>query len=268
MTRLETKFQRLERKYLVDEVTADRIRRDIEPWCVPDAHNPECSGRRRRPDQLGYEIGTLYLDSPGLAFYNANMRGDADRLKLRVRTYSRFSPALLEVKRRFSEVIDKTRVAVDRMRVADAVRGVSAPIDDGPESRRCLEEFGRLSAHAGAEPTLHLRYEREAYASSVDHYARVCFDRRICAQRVDEWALAPQPSGYREFDQFWRPDVANCCVVLELKCETAVPHWMTSLVRCHGLSRVSFSKYAIGIHVTGRFDGSRRRALRDARVMM
>lgn len=266
MSSLETKFQRLERKYLVDEATAARVRRDIAPYCDADEHNPEMTGRYEHPEQLGYPIRTLYLDSPDLSFYNANMRGDAVRLKLRVRTYSDASPALLEIKRRVSEVIDKTRVMVERDDVAQAVEGTEVAVD-GLEARRCLSEFGRLAAAAGAEPTLQLRYEREAYASFVDHYARVCFDRRIGAQRTRDWDLAPDPGGYCEFDQFWGSGRREPLVVLELKCESAMPHWMTDLVRRHGLSRTSFSKYAVGIHLTGRLAGQRRRPVRDARVM-
>ena len=264
MTHLKTKFQRLERKYLVDEVTAARVRRDIAAYCDPDEHNPASTGRYEHSEQLGYSIRTLYLDSPDLAFYHANMRGDPVRLKLRVRTYSDTSPALLEIKRRVSDVIDKTRVMVERQDVAQAVEGSEVAVADGLEARRCLSEFGRLAAAAGAEPTLQLRYEREAYVSFVDHYARVCFDRRIGAQRTHDWDLAPDPDRHCEFDHFWS---SGPHVVLELKCESAMPHWMTDLVRRHGLSRTSFSKYAVGVHLTGRLDGKRGRSVRDARVM-
>jgi SPX domain protein involved in polyphosphate accumulation len=267
MTRLETKFQRLERKYLIDDVKAMRIRRDIAAYCDPDEHNPARSGHYARPDQLGYQISTLYLDGPDLTFYRANLRGDAERLKLRVRSYSATSPVLLEIKRRVSEVIDKSRVVVDRKEVAEAVAGLAGPAEDSAEARQCLNEFARLAALAGARPCLHLRYEREAYASFVDHYARVCFDRQIGAQRVEDWDLTPHPDHYLEFDHFWSDHPTGTRVVLELKCESAMPHWMTDLVRRHGLSRTSFSKYAIGVHLTGRMAGQRGRPVRDARVM-
>lgn len=267
MTGHETKLQRLERKYLIDEPTAQRIRRDVELYCVPDEHNPALSGLGERPDQLGYQICSLYLDSPDLAFYRANVRGDWERLKLRVRTYSRTSPAVLELKRRVSDVIDKTRVVVNRKDAAAAAAGLAGPADDGPDARRLLGEFARVAAVSGAAPTLHLRYEREAYVSMVNNYARVCFDRHIRARRIEGWDLDPDPTHYSEFDHSWRSDLAAGCVVLELKCESAIPHWMTDLVHTHALSRTSFSKYAVGIHLTGRADGRRGRPVRDTRVM-
>lgn len=267
MSRHEQKLQRLERKYLIDEPTAERIRRDIALYCEPDAHNPQCTGLRDRPGQHGYPIYSLYLDSPNLAFFQANMRGDPERLKLRVRTYSPTSPVLLELKRRVSDVIDKTRILVNREDVAAAVAGLASSAEATPEAELDLLRFARIATLSGAGPTLRVSYEREAHVSTVDHYARVCFDRHIAAERVEAWDLDPDPVRACRFEHFWRADLTSSGVVLELKCESAIPHWMTDLVHDHGLSRTSFSKYAVGIHVTERAAGRRRRTLRDARVI-
>jgi len=263
----EKRLQRLELKYLIEEPTVDRIRREIELYCEPDEHNPSRSGRYQRPDPLGYEIYSLYLDSPNLAFHRAKMRGDPERLKLRIRTYSKSSPALLELKRRVSDVIDKTRVLVDRKQAEEAAAGLAAPVEDGPQARHALNEFSRIVAESGAGPTLYVRYEREAYASVVDDYARVCFDRHIGAQRIQSWDLDPDPDGWREFDHYWQPELADRSVVLELKCQSTIPPWLSDLVRRHSLSRTSFSKYSTGIYLTRRISGGRTRPARDAKVM-
>jgi len=264
----EAKLQRLELKYLIDEPTVDRIRRDLELYCDPDEHNPARSGYYRRRDPLGYEVYSLYLDSPNLAFHRAKMRGDPERFKLRIRTYSKHSPALLELKRKVSDVIDKTRVLVDRKQAEEAAAGLAAPMEDGLQARYSLNEFSRIVAESGAGPTLHVRYQREAYASVVDDYARVCFDRRIGAQRTGSWDLDPDPYEWREFDHCWRPELADRSVVLELKCQSTVPPWLSDLVRRHSLGRTSFSKYSTGIHLTRRINGERRRPARDAKVMV
>ncbi len=268
VARFETRLQRLELKYLIDEPTVDRIRREIEFYCEPDEHNPARSGRYQRPEPLGYEICSLYLDSPKLAFHRAKMRGDPERFKLRIRTYSKTSPVLFELKRRVSDVIDKTRVVVDRKQVEEAAAGLAAPVEDSPQARNSLNEFSRIAAEAGVGPTLYVRYQREAYASVVDNYARVCFDRHIGAQRTESWDLDPDPCGWCEFDHYWQPELADRSVVLELKCQSTFPPWLSDLVRRHSLTRTSFSKYSTGIHLTGRVDGERKRPTRDARVMV
>jgi len=267
MSGFETRFERLELKYLIDELTAERVRREIAPYCEPDPHNLARSGLQRRPGRLGYAIDSLYLDSPGLAFHQAKERGDPERLKLRIRTYPRHSPAVLELKRKASDVIDKTRVVVDRKLAEEAACGLAPARDDTPEARRFLNRFGLIVAKAGAGPTLHVRYEREAYSSVVDEYARVTFDRRIAAQRASGWDLEPDPRNWCEFDDHWLPEYRNRSVVLELKCQSSVPYWISDLVRRNSLSRRSFSKYSTGIYLTGRSDGQFRLATRSAKVM-
>ena len=196
------------------------------------------------------------------------MRGDAERLKLRIRTYSKKSPALLEVKRRISDVIDKTRVAVDRKQAEEAVAGLAAPLEKGLQARRSLDEFSRIAAESGAGPSLYVHYQREAYTSLVDDYARVCFDRCIGAQRTESWDLDPDPCGWCEFDHYRQPELADRSVVLELKCQSTIPPWLSDLVRRHSLHRTSFSKYSTGIYLTRRINGERKRPKRDARVMV
>jgi hypothetical protein len=140
MSSFESRFERLELKYLVGEATALRIQRDIEPFCRPDRHNPS----RAEPGlPRGYSITSLYLDSPGLAFHQAKERGDPDRLKLRVRGYERSPRAVLECKRRVADVIDKTRVTVDHGDVERAARGLLELEPGKPEAGHFLSAPSR-----------------------------------------------------------------------------------------------------------------------------
>jgi SPX domain protein involved in polyphosphate accumulation len=264
MSSFESRFERLELKYLIDEATAAKVRRDIRAFCRPDSHNPAPSTRRHA---RGYLVSSLYLDSPSLAFYRAKERGDAERVKLRVRTYPGYSGAVIELKRRVADVIDKTRARVDAKDVERITRGYIDAPHPNPEIDRFLGRFAEVAAVAGAEPTLHLRYEREAYASVVDHYARVTFDRRIEAQRTQGWRLEPDESGWARFDDSWQRDESERSVVLELKCQSMIPWWITDLVRSHQLTRQSFSKYSVGIHLTGVREGEDRITRRSARWM-
>ncbi len=261
MHSFETRLERLELKYLVDEETAERVRRDIEPYCAPDAHNPTPGGQR------GYGISSLYLDSPALAFHQAKERGDANRLKLRIRRYAGSAIHVLEVKRRVSDVISKTRATVDAAETQLAVNG-GVPQGDDPAECQFFEEFALAVAQYGARPTLHVHYEREAYASAVDDYARVTLDRNIAVQRADPGSLEPHADGWQPLRRFWERDEREHTVVLELKCQAAsVPWWISELVRAHALARTSFSKYSVGIYIAGKVAGQYGLARRSARVM-
>jgi hypothetical protein len=265
MVGFEARFERLELKYLIDEFTADRVRRDIEPFCRSDAHNrePGDGGTAKR----GYGISSLYLDSPGLALFWAKERGDPERLKLRVRTYLGSSIAVLELKRKISDVISKTRARVARSEVAPIAEG-RLPGPSNPGVDRFLNDFALTSMKIGARPTLHVSYDREAYSSEVDTYARVTFDRNIRAKRTDNWALDTRSDGWLSFDEYRRPDQRDRSVVLELKCQSFVPWWITNLIRTHALKQQSFSKYGIGIYLTGLLNGEGSLPLRSARALI
>ena len=262
MSSFESRFERLELKYLIDESVAARVRHDIAPFCHPDEHNPPGGGPHA---PRGYPISSLYLDSPGLALYQAKERGDPERIKLRVRGYGNAPYAVVECKRRVADVIDKTRVSVDRKDLERASHGLVDPGPDQPEARHFLSDFARRVAGVGAEPTLLLEYEREAWVSEVDHYARVTFDRHIEARRSASWTLDGDGGLPSRFDDHWRRDEEHRSVVLELKCHSCIPWWMTDLIRRHALRRQSFSKYSIGIHLTGVEHGEDRITRRSAR---
>jgi len=168
---LQVEFERLELKYLLDEATAEKVRRAIQPFCVPDEHN----GRMGR----GYWISSLYFDSPRLAFFHANERADPDRFKLRARVYEPGGDVHLEIKRKRGDVVRKDRVIVENADWVDATRGFGRPRYEGASQERVLASFAQLLAQYGAEPRMVIEYEREAYASPRGEYARVSFDRRV-----------------------------------------------------------------------------------------
>lgn len=262
MSSFTARFERLELKYLIDEFTARDLRAQIAPYCVPDKHCQRPA--TDRDGYAGYSINSLYLDTPGLGFHRAKERGDPERVKLRVRTYSESSPATLEIKRRRRDVIDKTRGVVDRDKVEDIAHGM--PWD--PMNVSFFNDFGGVVATAGAAPTLTVNYEREAYESLVDDYARVTFDRKIRVQRTGDWNLMPDPNAWCRFDDHWNNDFTTTPVVLEIKCQTAsLPCWIIDLIRDNALRQRSFSKYSIGIHLTGRADGAQISRSRSARAL-
>ena len=270
MAVFEARFERLELKYLIDEYTADRIRHDIVPFCQPDPHNFGHNARSvggNPRGSLGYGISSLYLDSPGLALFNAKERGDSKRLKLRIRSYRGSQIAVLELKRKISDIIDKTRASVDRAQVKRIATG-RLPAASDPELDRFLTNFALTSMKVGAQPTLHVRYDREAYSSEVDTYARVTFDRRVEVQRARDWDRAPDPDGWYAFDQYRRPELRDKNVILELKCQSFVPWWITNLIRSHALKRQSISKYGVGIYLTGRLNWETSLSSRSARALL
>jgi len=264
MSGFESRFERLECKYLIDEQKVDQVRKHLEPYCQPDRYNIQSTDSGRLS---GYPVSSLYLDSPGLAFHEAKQRGDPDRLKLRIRTYENSDSAVLELKRRVSDVVEKSRARVEPGQVREIALGRVVPLDADADMRLFLNRYARIAMQHSVQPSLQLRYQREAYSSSVDQYARITFDRQIVAQRTSQWSLEPDTDHWCFFDDWWRPGFSGKPVLLELKCHSSMPGWMIELTKRNDLQRVSFSKYSVGIYVTGRRMGQDLMTRRSARAM-
>lgn len=247
----ESRFERMELKYVIGEGTAARIREQIEPYTRPDAHNRISNAGNAR----GYPIRSLYLDTPGLAFHLAKERGDPERFKLRIRRYRGLLPPCLEIKRRSCDVIEKTRAFVDHGKLRETAHGFGRTLEETAESRAFADRFARLVLTTGAEPTLLVRYEREAFDSEVDSYARITFDRNVEFQRTGAWTLEGRPDDWRDLESHMIDGAPRPLVVLEIKCATVMPHWMGDVIRENELRRDNISKYSLGIYVTRRVDG-------------
>jgi hypothetical protein len=248
VTAFQSSFHRLELKYLVDEGTAARVRQQIAPYCKRDRNVP--GGRSR-----DYPVESLYLDTPSLAFHRAKEMGDPERFKLRLRRYWNSDSVCVELKRRTCDVVEKTRALVAAADVCDVAHGRGKLRDEGSEARAFLDRFARLVLETGAEPSLLVRYDREAYSSEVDSYARVTFDRNVEFQRTGSWSFDGASDAWLPLQDYVVEEAPNPLVVLELKCQVAVPFWLLDVIRTHDLRRDSLSKYSIGIYLARRLEG-------------
>lgn len=226
---------RYEFKYLVREEDVEGLRRAIQPFCDMD-HYSALSPTRE------YAIQSLYLDTSDRDLFRMAGEKRAFRWKARVRTYDNADVAFLEVKNKEEHMVKKPRARVSR---CDWAARLQAPL--ATDAGRAERQFRERVERHGLVPMLMVRYDREAWVSHVDSYARVTFDRRIVCQPWSEWCLDCDPSAWVSLDssQFMRAVPRG--VVLELKCLTAVPRWMSNLACSFGLKRTRYSKYCRGV---------------------
>jgi len=247
-------FHRLERrefKYLIPEATAQKLRRAIRPYCVPDAHVADKPSR-------SYSIESLYFDARDLRLFHENEHASFDRIKLRARTYPEAgsNKVYLEVKRRSGDVVEKTRGVVDEaiaLELLDRSRVPSRAAEEAIRRDPGVERFFTLFSIHCAEPVAIVRYDREPYVSMVDDYARITFDRNIVARDAQsiDFLRADQGAGeFRPLDHAEHSWGAGSMVLLELKFTQDVPIWMVDLVQNLELLRGSFSKYGRAVRAT------------------
>ena len=232
-------LQRREYKYLIDEPTAERVRRALAGLCVGDTHAAATGGR--------YLCDTIYLDTLQHHLYRATIENEAVRHKLRIRTYpGGTSPVFLEVKRRVDDVIVKSRATVrgDWRALLESGDVSNVPADQ----LRPTENFlSRYQTNRGGPmlPTVLVRYEREPYTSLVDDYVRITFDRKLQYHVATDLTFETRPRSWTPIDDPIAMRVAPSlsAVVLELKFAATVPGWLASIVRRLELARLSYCKY-------------------------
>lgn len=207
-----------------------------------------------------YRIRSLYLDTARFDLYWANEREQGDRFKLRARVYpgSEESPVFLEVKRRVLDVIVKTRAAVPADLWRDVLAGREAALSAlSPAARAGALRFLAPYHRHHLRPVVLVEYEREAYISELDSYARLTFDRKIAVQPRETLDLEADPRRWRPIDHTAQTRTAEPVTVLELKFERRPPAWMSALVRSLELIRYSFSKYCYGVNAELMLPGER-----------
>lgn len=233
-------IERYEYKYLIPESTIPAIRAAVRTTSKIDRY----SG----PDGT-YRIRSLYFDTDHYDLYWANDREQPERFKLRARMYpGKESPVFLEVKRRVLDVIVKSRAAVPADRWRDVLAGnESALAALSPSARAGALKFLAPYHRHHIRPVLLVEYEREAYISEVDTYARLTFDRKIAVQEQNKLEFDAVATRWRAIDHRAQTRTEQPVCVLELKFERRPPRWMVALVQRLDLIRYSFSKYCYGV---------------------
>ena len=173
-----------------------------------------------------------------------------NRYKARIRTYPPHSNQVwLEVKARSGDSMYKTRACVP---MSDWEALVKSPLEDRLSSlpiqdRKMLERFAYYVHIHRLQPHVLVEYNREAYFSHVDDYARVTFDRDIRSQDQMKWSTEAALHLWRVVDHpgadtHQRPNV--CC---RTEIGAMVPRWMNVLIQNFEPIRYSFSKYCYSI---------------------
>ena len=237
MSRFTSRYERHELKYLLPLSLQGELEAFLAPYCVPDEHSTAS------PDGA-YLITSLYLDTPLFRLLHLRLNNAPDRFNARVRVYGSTyrPPFFLEVKRKVSNVMYKSRQCVE---VEDWL-----PWLVGTERQELEQKNGPVSTfetlfHTFAlEPKVLVQYSRKAYVSTVDDYARVTFDQGLRYRRCEESDFSTRLEELASYDPVVNRD-PSAGLILELKCYSSrVPAWMVDLITTFDLHRSSISKYA------------------------
>ncbi len=242
-------FNRFELKYLLTLQQAEKFKAGLRPYMLPDEHGNN-NGR--------YSLTSLYYDSPDFRCYREKVDGLRFRRKLRIRSYDsdemlmEETPVFLEIKQRVDRVTQKRRTV---MTYGDALRLCNdreIP-DHDPQDEDFINEVYVYLWQYNLHPASIVRYDRQAFVGTdYDIGLRVTFDTSLSFQTYPLY-LHEQPASL--------PMISANVVVLEIKVNERIPHWIVEMIKAHNLQVVRVSKYCRSIEAAQNIPSMRWRSL-------
>ena len=229
-------FNRFELKYLISIKQAEDVKASVRQYMSPDTYGKQ-DGR--------YAIANLYYDSPDFRCYWEKESGIRLRRKLRIRHYetndvlTEETPVFLEIKQRVDRVTQKWRAVLSYHDALCLCNDRKFPPELEPHDQALLAEIYVMIWHYQLAPAVIVRYNRQAFIGSIyDAGMRVTFDTNLTFQ-VHPLHLHERRAALR----FMPADH----VILEIKVNDRMPHWLTELIALHNLKLFRISKYCKSI---------------------
>lgn len=216
----ESKFERIEKKYLLSEAQYIAVRSLLTAHMKPDSYG-------------AYTISNIYYDTPDYRLIRTSLEKPRYKEKLRLRCYGvpdASSTVFLELKKKVNGVVYKRRTALPLVQAEAYLAGSGRPGADC----QILREIDWFLSRNAVMPKIMLSYDRSALYGLDDRALRVTFDRNI-RFRQDALSLACGSAG--------TPILPADTVLMEIKIPGAMPCWMAKLLSQCRAYPSSFSKY-------------------------
>lgn len=221
-------FNRVEKKFLMDELIIDKFIRDISPHIMMDEY---CKNNRF------YTINNIYYDTDNDALIRKSIEKPVYKEKLRLRSYGvpkLDSEVFLEIKKKYNGVVNKRRVILTLQQAYDfTVNGIKPQGKDFISSQ-VIEELDYFIRFYKPLPKLFLSYDRVAMFGAENRDLRITFDRYIRTRR-NKLRL--------EEGDFGELLIPENKILMEIKSSDSIPLWLTRILTKYEIRQTSFSKY-------------------------
>ncbi len=219
MSKIQSCFERYEKKYLLTRKQYRSMLLGMAPYMKPDAHPL-------------YSISNIYYDTAHYDLIRASLEKPVYKEKLRVRSYgvpgSR-DKVFVELKKKYDGVVYKRRVTMEMQAAVRYLHGVKK--GDGSQISREIDYFMRLYR---PEPKVLIAYDREAYAAVNGGELRITFDTALRARSNDLDLRFGDHGILLSDDELY---------LMEIKIPGTAPLWLARLLSENGVFSTSFSKY-------------------------
>ena len=221
MNGVQEVFRRIEKKYILDEQTYEKLTKRLE-------------GRFVRDRYYKSTICNIYYDTPTHQLVRNSIEKPVYKEKLRVRSYgvpNEDSLVFVELKKKYKGVVYKRRVEMSLKEARDFIAGKEIThVNEQIENE--LRYF--LKFYEGIAPAMYLSYDRLAFCGAEDPSLRLTFDSHVLYREEQKeldkgiWGKELLPAGTR---------------VMEIKIPNAMPLWLSAILDELKIYPASFSKY-------------------------
>jgi len=230
---------RYELKYVIPCAARETVIEIARPFTRVDPH--ACQHKHELP---GYDVHTLYFDTPSLTDYTDRLAEKRVRNRLRVRSYGAPTdnqPVFVENKRKFKRWVVKQRAELTNA-VAWMETSASRPwleLAENASPGYVRSHFDRLVDEQDRFPVTIVRYHREALCSNNGLAARLTLDHTVTAATASSAADLFAPTSFPLVPPEW--------LVMELKFTDNPPGWMRHICKQLRVQAVPVSKFGLSV---------------------
>jgi SPX domain protein involved in polyphosphate accumulation len=221
---------RFEYKYRLNIEQYYRLESELVQYMEPDQFT-------RLSPQGRYLVRSLYYDNDIYQAYYEKIEGNFGRIKSRIRTYSaeqnEKSVIRVELKNRWGEAIEKYSAFITLDEYCEFMKYRHWSRLENP----VLQEFERIYYLRALQPKVLVEYKREGFKPRNRDDLRITLDHDVQSCLAGD--LFPEAALFKNHH--------HKIIILEIKCRSNQPAWVSRLVRRHGLHYVANSKYTQGI---------------------
>jgi hypothetical protein len=217
-------FERIETKFLLDEMQYKELMKRLENMAAIDSYGKT-------------SILNIYFDTPDYRLIERSLEKPVYKEKLRLRTYGVASDdtnAFIEIKKKYKGVVYKRRISMPYSEAMDYLVNGKEPKETSQISNE-IDYF--LKYYKGIRPAMAISYDRIAMAGIHDPELRITFDTNI-RWRTDKLSLKEGNVG--------KDILLPGQHLMELKIAGAMSVEMARLLDELNIRQTSFSKYGRG----------------------
>ncbi len=239
ITKLDSsqKFFRFEMKYIINEVTSEKIQNEIKNFMIYDKFTDT---------ENHYFVRSLYFDNKLNSNFNEKVDGVKSRHKFRIRTYSRNldSPIFLEMKGRENSRTYKLRQQIqpeylylfyDKKRYFELKKIYPNNV--------LIEKFIFDNYKKNLTSNVLVDYDRTPFINKSGLYFRLTFDKNVKSLKNSNLYTNKSLKN-------WKECIAGY-TILEVKFDSSIPLWFHRIIQNYQLRLRSISKFVIAAETLG-----------------